>query len=138
MSLSVWALFLHIKHSFSGYCDSSHDELRSMRLSGRPVWPNGGSRQLQRAKRMMEETQPLFISDNGTFPFPVFPVNFQGTNSQNEQKPVTHRHQQTGQDVVFMSKNNTVVNSHTGSTVTLPCIIRKETKFGMVRWRQQL
>lgn len=40
--------------------------------------------------------------------------------------------------LVFLSKNNTVVKAHSGSTVVLPCIIQKESKFEMIMWARQL
>jgi len=90
----------------------------------------------------LQETKPLFVSDNGTFPFPVFPPGLaQGMMPPEfspEQKGTGHAHSAPRGSVVFISPNNTVVNTHTGSTVTLPCVIHKETKFGMITWARQL
>ncbi len=34
---------------------------------------------------------------------------------------------------IFLSKNNTVIKAHAGSTVVLPCMVNKDSKFEMVR-----
>ena len=34
--------------------------------------------------------------------------------------------------LVFLSQNNTLLTAHAGSTVELPCLIRREGQFGMV------
>ena len=34
--------------------------------------------------------------------------------------------------VAFLSSNNTLVTAHAGSTVTLACVVRRESQFGMV------
>ena len=82
----------------------------------------------------LQETKPLFVSDNGTFPFPVFPPGLAQGMMPPEFSPKQkgQAHSAPRGSVVFISPNNTVVNTHTGSTVTLPCVIHKETKFGMV------
>ena len=40
--------------------------------------------------------------------------------------------EETKTPVVFLSENNTLINAHSGISVTLPCIIKKESKFEMV------
>ena len=35
-------------------------------------------------------------------------------------------------DHVFVTKNNTLVKAHAGSTVDLPCVVNKDSKFEMV------
>ena len=40
--------------------------------------------------------------------------------------------EETKTPVVFLSENNTVINAHSGTSVTLPCIIKKESKFEVV------
>ena len=40
--------------------------------------------------------------------------------------------EETKAPVVFLSENNTSINAHSGTSVTLPCIIKKESKFEMV------
>ena len=40
--------------------------------------------------------------------------------------------EETKTPVVFLSENNTAINAHSGTSVTLPCIIKKESKFEMV------
>ena len=40
--------------------------------------------------------------------------------------------EETKAPVVFLSENNTAINAHSGTSVTLPCIIKKESKFEMV------
>ena len=40
-----------------------------------------------------------------------------------------------GGHVDFLSANNTVVRAHAGSTVTMPCVVEKESQFGMVSGR---
>ena len=42
--------------------------------------------------------------------------------------------EETKAPVVFLSANNTAINAHSGTSVTLPCIIKKESKFEMVSW----
>ena len=37
-----------------------------------------------------------------------------------------------GGQVDFLSANNTVVRAHAGSTVTMACVVEKESQFGMV------
>ena len=40
--------------------------------------------------------------------------------------------EETKTPVVFLSENNTAINAHSGTSVTLPCIIKKESKFEVV------
>ena len=40
--------------------------------------------------------------------------------------------EETKAPVVFLSENNTSINAHSGTSVTLPCVIKKESKFEMV------
>ena len=40
--------------------------------------------------------------------------------------------EETKTPVVFLSENNTVIKAHSGTSVTLPCIIKKESKFEVV------
>ena len=37
-----------------------------------------------------------------------------------------------GGHVDFLSPNNTIVRAHAGSTVTMACVVEKESQFGMV------
>lgn len=37
-------------------------------------------------------------------------------------------------DVVFLSENNSIIVSHVGATVVIPCRVKKESNFGMVTY----
>lgn len=43
-----------------------------------------------------------------------------------------------GQDVIFLSPNNTELLAHQGSSVTLSCRLTKSPNFGMVTWSRRL
>jgi len=100
------------------------------------------------SSQMLEETKPLFVSANWSFPFlqqhaaaAAGPgdVHRQMSSPMSINGKILHQLVSDGQaSMVFLTKNNTRVKAHTGSTVTLPCIIKKESKFEMITWARQL
>ena len=52
---------------------------------------------------------------------------------------ITFGHEtQAAEEWVFLTRNATTVKAHIGSTAILPCEVKKESQFGMVRFFQNL
>ena len=95
-------------------------------------------------------SDPLYtLPSNWTFQWDSFPKSTASTDDQGNKLPpvessiengllldddniLKRLSEETKTPVVFLSENNTAINTHSGTSVTLPCIIKKESKFEMV------
>merc|ERR1712226_457871 len=101
-------------------------------------------------------SDPLYtLPSNWTFQWDSFPKSTASTDDQGNKLPpvessiengllldddniLKRLSEETKTPVVFLSENNTAINTHSGTSVTLPCIIKKESKFEMITWARQL
>ena len=97
-----------------------------------------------------DKSDPVYTSSNWTFPWDSSSMSkstltnnhpsktskslLDGNNGLllDDDRILKQLVEETKSPVVFLSENNTVINAHSGTSVTLPCIIKKESKFEVV------
>ena len=63
----------------------------------------------------------------------------EGAKGSSVRSEITFGHEtQVAEEWVFLTRNATTVKAHIGSTAILPCEVKKESQFGMVRFFQNL